>query len=135
MTAICPVRQRPGILVALERTGVEVEVEDHAVEPAKRWIDRHRAHVVHRPRVAGDGLAVLLVGVGDFAPLVSASASSGETLKPSIEVELSIELARTWRRSEPIQRAGVLTSSPRVCRSPASSSSRFCRATVIGGVE
>ena len=87
-----------------------MQVEDHAVEPTEGRIDRHRADVIHRPRVAGDSLAVFLARSAASRPLIRASASSGETLKPSIEVEPSIEVARTSRRSEPIQRAGLPTS-------------------------
>jgi hypothetical protein len=51
-----PVRHRPGLF--------EVEIEDHAIEPAKRRVVGHGAHVIHRSRVAGDRHPVLVAGIG-----------------------------------------------------------------------
>ena len=48
-----------------ERARVEMQVEDHAICPAKVRVDRHRPDVVHRMRVAREGPAVRVARFGD----------------------------------------------------------------------
>ena len=50
-----------GGAVALKYAGVEVQIEDDAVQPAEVRVDGHRADVVHRARVAGQRCAVSVV--------------------------------------------------------------------------
>ncbi|HEX7292015.1 MAG TPA: hypothetical protein VF250_12890 [Conexibacter sp.] len=50
-------------LVALEAAGVEVEVEDDAIEPAEGGVVGHGAHVVHCAGVAGHRHPVLVARV------------------------------------------------------------------------
>jgi hypothetical protein len=49
-------------LVLLEGAGVKVKVEDDSVEPVEAGVSGHHADVLQRPRVAGDGEPVLVVG-------------------------------------------------------------------------
>jgi hypothetical protein len=53
-----------GVLVLLEVAGVEVKVEDDAVNPAEDGVVRHDADVVHRTGVARQCHAVVVVGIG-----------------------------------------------------------------------
>jgi hypothetical protein len=49
--------------IALEEAGVEVQVEDDAIGPAKAWVDRHRANVVHSSGIAGHGHLTIVLRV------------------------------------------------------------------------
>src|SRR5205085_8315768 len=51
-----------GVLVALEGTGVEVEIEDDAFDPVEGGIVCHHPHVIHCLRIARDCHAVLVAG-------------------------------------------------------------------------
>ena len=53
-----------GAFVSLEVAGIEVQVEDHAVEPAEVRIARHHADVVHRTGVAGQRHPAFVLGAG-----------------------------------------------------------------------